>query len=77
MSLVQIARLIIILGVFIIIVGGLLYLIAQIGFPLGKLPGDIRIERGNMTCIAPLATTLLLSILLTLLLNIVIRIFNR
>lgn len=77
MSLAQIARLLIILGVIILIVGGLLYFAAQFGLPLGKLPGDIRFKRGNFTCFIPLASTILLSILLTLILNLIIRLFNR
>lgn len=36
---------------------------------LGRLPGDIIIQRGNFTFYAPLATMLLLSIILSLLLN--------
>jgi hypothetical protein len=44
---------------------------------LGRLPGDIRIEREGFSCTAPLATSLLLSLVLTVLLNVVIRLLNR
>ena len=44
---------------------------------LGRLPGDIRIERENASCFIPLTTSLLLSLLLTLLLNILLRILCR
>ena len=37
--------------------------------PGGRLPGDITITRGPVSCFIPLATSLLLSILLTVLLN--------
>jgi hypothetical protein len=40
---------------------------------LGRLPGDISIERGNFRFYAPLATCLLLSLILTLVLNLVAR----
>jgi uncharacterized protein HemY len=40
---------------------------------LGRLPGDIRIQRGGFTLYAPLATGLLLSLVLTLLLNLLAR----
>ena len=40
---------------------------------LGRLPGDIHIERGNFSFYVPLATSLLLSVVLTLLLYIVGR----
>lgn len=36
--------------------------------PLGRLPGDLRIERQNFRFYFPVATSLLLSLLLTLLL---------
>ena len=42
---------------------------------LGRLPGDIRIDRGNFTFYCPLATCLLLSLVLTLILWIV-RLFR-
>lgn len=44
---------------------------------LGRLPGDIRFERGGVSCFAPLATSLLLSVVLTVMLNVVIRLLNR
>ena len=36
------------------------------GLKLGRLPGDIRIERGNFSFYLPLTTCLLLSVLFTL-----------
>jgi hypothetical protein len=36
---------------------------------LGRLPGDIRVERGNWRFYFPIATSLLISVILTLLLN--------
>ena len=38
------------------------------GLPLGRLPGDIMIRRGSGTFYFPLATSILLSIILSLLL---------
>lgn len=73
----QLARTLMILGVIILAVGGLLYLVAKLNLPLGRLPGDIVIQRGNFTCIFPLATSILLSILLTLLLSLLARYLNR
>ena len=37
------------------------------GIPFGRLPGDIAIRRGNFSLYFPLATSIVLSILLTLL----------
>jgi hypothetical protein len=72
-----IARSLIIFGVILIVVGGLIYLIARIGVPLGRLPGDIRIQGENLTCIIPLASSILLSIVLTVLLNLAIRLLRK
>jgi hypothetical protein len=43
-------------------------LLMMAGIPFGRLPGDIVIRRGNGTFYFPLATSILLSIILTLLL---------
>ena len=72
-----IARSLIILGVILIIVGGLIYLIARTGVPLGRLPGDIRLQGENLTCVIPIATSILLSIVLTFLLNLAIRLLRK
>lgn len=42
-------------------------LITILGFPLGRLPGDFAVKRGNFSFYFPLATSIILSILLTLL----------
>lgn len=73
---INIARILIITGVMLVLVGGLVYLAARAGLPLGRLPGDIRIGHGNATCFIPLATSLLLSIVLTILLNLIIRLIR-
>ncbi|MDX9708641.1 DUF2905 domain-containing protein [Trichloromonas acetexigens] len=59
-------RLLIILGVVLILAGLLLTYGGRIPW-LGKLPGDIRIERENFSFYFPLATSLLVSLLLSLL----------
>jgi hypothetical protein len=73
----NLARILVILGLVMIVAGGLIYLAARLNLPLGHLPGDIRIESGNITCLFPLATMILLSILLTVGLNLVIRLLNK
>jgi uncharacterized protein HemY len=42
-------------------------LVMMLGVPLGRLPGDFQIRRGNFSFYFPLATSIILSILLTLL----------
>ncbi len=63
-------------GKILIIIGGgilIIGLLIQAGLPLGRLPGDIRISRGNFTLYSPLMTGLLISIALTIILNLLLR----
>jgi len=71
------ARLLVIMGIILIIAGGLIYLVARLGSLPGRLPGDIRIERNNFTCVFALGASILLSIILTVILNIIVRILNK
>ena len=65
------ARFLIVLGLAILVIGLLWPYLSQIG--LGRLPGDIVIERDNMTFYFPLMTCLLLSIVFSLILWVVSR----
>jgi hypothetical protein len=58
------ARTLIVLGLVILLVGLLWPYLSRIG--LGRLPGDIVIERENMTFYFPLMTCLLVSVVLSL-----------
>jgi hypothetical protein len=73
----DLGRLLILFGVVLVVVGGLLLLLPRLGVSLGKLPGDLRFEVGQLTCFVPLATSIILSILLTIGLNLLGRFFNR
>lgn len=44
---------------------------------IGRLPGDIVVQREGLTCAVPIATSLLLSLLLTIVLNVIARLGNR
>ena len=59
-----IGRFLIILGIIFITLGGLLLLSGKISW-LGKLPGDIIVQKKNFTFYFPLATSIILSILVT------------
>jgi hypothetical protein len=56
-------RILIILGLVLAGVG----LLMSLGVPIGRLPGDFTVRRGNVSFYFPLATSILASILLTLL----------
>ena len=57
------ARFLIVLGLAILLMGLLWPYLSKLG--LGRLPGDIVIERENVTLYIPLATCLLLSLVLS------------
>ncbi len=48
-------------------------LLVMLGVPVGRLPGDVTVKRGNFTFYFPLATSIVASILLTLLLSLLRR----
>lgn len=72
----EMGKLLIGFGVLLIIIGGLLVLSGGLAdkVPLvGRLPGDIHIQRGNWSFYFPLTTSILVSVLLTLLLTFLFR----
>ena len=73
----NLARWLVIGGIALILIGGGVYLAAKFGIPFGRLPGDIRIERGSGLFYFPIVTSCILSILLTIILNVIIRFFNK
>ena len=48
-------------------------MLVMLGVPIGRLPGDITVRRGNFTFYFPLATSIIVSLLLTLLLALLRR----
>jgi Protein of unknown function (DUF2905) len=61
----HLGKLLIILGVIITTVGGLLLFSGKIPY-IGKLPGDILIQKKNYTIYFPLATSIIISLIITL-----------
>jgi hypothetical protein len=74
---VNIGKIVIIAGVALVVMGAVIYLAGRMNLPIGRLPGDIRIQRENFTFYFPLATSIILSILLTIGLNLLLRWLNR
>jgi heme/copper-type cytochrome/quinol oxidase subunit 4 len=77
MDLSSLGKGIVALGVILIVVGGALWLLARVGVPLGRLPGDIRIEDERVSCYVPIVTMIILSVVLTIVLNVIVRLLNR
>ena len=65
-------RVLILVGLLLVVLGVIFTLGAKIPW-LGQLPGDITFKRGNLTVYFPLATSLLISVVLTLVLYLVKR----
>jgi hypothetical protein len=64
-------------GVLLVVAGGVLWLLGRTGLPLGRLPGDIHIQRDGVSCYFPIVTMIVLSVVLTIVINIIIRILNH
>jgi len=71
-SLADLGKFIFIAGVFLVITGGLLMLAGKIP-GLGRLPGDILVQRGNFTFYFPVVTMVIVSVVLTLLVNLLFK----
>lgn len=67
----DLGKLLVFLGGTIVIVGLLLVLLGRTNLPLGRLPGDIVYRGKNTTFYFPLATSILLSVVLSILLYVV------
>lgn len=68
----SIAKMLIGLGSMIILLGLFLLLISKVS-GIGRLPGDIFFRKGNFTFYFPLATSIILSLILTFVLNLFFR----
>jgi hypothetical protein len=72
----NLARILMVVGLIIFIIGGAVFLAGRLGLPLGRLPGDIQIQTNGATCFFPLVTMILISVILTVLANVILRLFR-
>jgi hypothetical protein len=73
----NISRYVMLAGVALIVVGAILFGLAKLNIPLGRLPGDIYIEGPNGSFYFPVVTSILVSVVLTVLLNLIGRFWNK
>jgi hypothetical protein len=66
-------KLLIVLGSLLLVAGVVLVLLGRTNLPIGRLPGDILYRGKNTTFYFPLATSIVLSVLLTLILYVIGR----
>jgi len=69
----NLGRWMIVIGLGIAGIGVLMVLLSRIGIPIGRLPGDIRLQGQNVTCLIPLASMILISLILTIAINLLLR----
>lgn len=71
----DIGRWLIGMGIVLVIVGLLFLVLGRLPW-LGRLPGDIVIERPQLRVYIPLGTMLLISLILTVLVNLIARLWR-
>jgi len=69
----ELGKLLIVLGGMVLIVGVLLLFLGRTNLPLGRLPGDIIYRGKHTTFYFPLATSILLSVILSVVLYVISR----
>lgn len=77
MTMDSLARTLMLGGILLFLIGGGVYLATKFGLPLGRLPGDIRIEGENGSFYFPVTTSILVSVVLTIVLNVIMRLWKR
>jgi Protein of unknown function (DUF2905) len=69
----DLGKLLVGLGLALLVIGGIVMLLGRSGFPLGRLPGDILYRGKKTTFYFPLATSILVSVVLSLVLFLISR----
>ena len=75
MGLQSVGKILILGGAFLAFLGLLLFFWQRIPF-LGKLPGDIFVNKGSFQFFFPIVTCIIISTVLTVVVNLVIRLFR-
>ena len=72
-SMVEMGRMLVMLGVALAVIGGIVMLLGRTGLPLGRLPGDVLYRGKNTTFYFPLASSILISVVLSIVLFLIGR----
>ncbi len=73
----ELGKLLVFLGIFITLLGLGMLILPKLNLHLGNLPGDIKIQKENFTFYFPLASSILLSLLLTVVLNLIFLLLGK
>jgi Protein of unknown function (DUF2905) len=68
-----IGRILVVIGAVLVVIGGIITLFGRMGLPLGRLPGDILYRGKSTTFYFPLATSILISVVLSIILFLIGR----
>ena len=71
MEIQSLGKIILVMGIFLVVFGSLILLSPKIPF-IGRLPGDILIKRDNFTFFFPLASSIIISLIITIILNLLL-----
>jgi len=69
----EMGRILVALGAALVVIGGIVLLLGRTGMPFGRLPGDFLYRGKNTTLYFPLASSILISIVLSIVLFLVGR----
>jgi len=69
----EMGRFLVIVGIALAVIGGIVMLLGRTGVPLGRLPGDILYRGKNSTFYFPLASSILISVVLSIVLFLIGR----
>jgi hypothetical protein len=69
----EMGRVLVILGVALVVIGGIVMLLGRTGLPFGRLPGDFLYRGKNTTFYFPLASSILISVVLSIVLFLIGR----
>jgi Protein of unknown function (DUF2905) len=69
----ELGKLLILLGTMLVVAGVVVMLLGRMNFSLGRLPGDFLYRGKNTTVYFPLATSVVVSVVLSILLYVVSR----
>ncbi|NIN63466.1 MAG: DUF2905 family protein [Anaerolineae bacterium] len=69
-------RLLLMLGVVLLILGFVVLVVGRVPW-VGRLPGDINLRWGNVSCFFPIVTSIVLSILATVVLNLIVWVLRK
>jgi hypothetical protein len=69
----EMGRMLVILGIALVVIGAMVMLLGRAGLPLGRLPGDMLYKGKNTTFYFPLASSILISVVLSIILYLIGR----